>query len=492
MKRPVVIAFGLSALVNLLMLTSSIYMLQVYDRVLPSRSVETLMGLFVIVGLLFGFLFLFDMLRKRLMSRMAMQFDTDLSVSAFETAMGTQSRPGGDTPGRRAQPVLALNTVRGFLTGPCVIALLDLPFMPIFLVLLFIVHPLLGWITLAGAGVAVLLAFGNWAMTRRATQINGALDGQEAVLRDRALAGTEALQAMGIGPAITQRWHAKRQQALAAGQLGTDLSDTFATASKSFRMFLQSAILSVAALLVIREEISAGMIIASSILSGRALGPIDQLIGQWRGLGRAWQSHKTLSQVLRGTGACDRSASKLPIDAQIDVVRVTKYASGAGSSAARPLLSAIEFSISGGDAVCLLGESGSGKSLLMRVLVDGVVPDAGDIRFGGVTRAQMTPDQIGRKIGYLPQDIAVVPGTVAEFISRLQADGEDDKVVQAATQAGVHRAILALPDGYDTQIGGASDVFLSAGQMQLLGLARAIYGHPKFVILDDPEPRLDS
>ncbi len=489
--RPVigrVIVF--STLLNVLMLTGSIYMLQVYDRVLSSGSVPTLMVLFGIVVVLFGFLGLYDFLRTRLLSRMAMQVDDQLNAAAFHKWLGMGLRTGKDT---KDTPVLQdLESLRNFLSGPAVCALIDVLFVPLFLLVLFLIHPLIGLLTIFGAAVGGVLAFINRTLANNALNNSTTLESAQRGFSDQSRRSAEAIHAMGMQRAITQHWQGLYRTSLACAQRGQDPSELLAAASKAFRMLLQSAILTLGAFLVLRGDITAGMIIAGSILSGRALAPVDQLIGQWRIIGRVMAAHKRLDEIFaKDTSQPERVALPDPSGA-LTVSELTKTGAARPNGEPPKILSDISFSLASGDALGVIGNSASGKSTLARLLVGAGQGDAGEVRLDGATLDQWHPDQLGRNIGYLPQMLEMLPGTIRDNIARFDPEAPDDDVIAAARMTGIHDMILKLPDGYNTRLGDPyAPAPLSGGQIQRLGLARAVYGMPRFVVLDEPNANLD-
>jgi PrtD family type I secretion system ABC transporter len=497
--RMVVLAvLGISAIINVLMLTGSIYMLQIYDRVLSSGSVSTLMGLFGVVVILFAFLGFYDFLRVRLLSRAALRLDRALGVPAFARWVraglpgGAGQADGKQTSGTSALQDLGM--LRGFLSSPAVTALADLPFVPLFLAVLFMIHPWLGWLTVAGAGVAGLIALVNRALTRSAIQNAGGFEGGERDFTDRSRRNAEAILAMGMYGAIAARWRDLHHKVLVSSQKGGDPSEMLAATSRAFRMLLQSAILTLGALLVLRAEISAGMIIAASILSGRALAPVDQLIGQWRAIGQGLAAHRRLAQGFATPEVTPERMNLPDPTGTISVRALTKLVPGTPATAADAprILSGIDFALNPGDGLGVVGSSASGKSTLARLLVGAMQADAGEIRFDGARPEHWDPARLGRNIGYLPQVLEMLPGSIRDNIARFDPAATDDSVMAAARMTGIHDMILKLPQGYGTQLcDPAAPVPLSGGQMQRLGLARAVHGMPRIVVLDEPNSNLD-
>ena len=481
-----------SAILNVLMLTGSIYMLQVYDRVLPGGSVPTLVVLFGIVIVLFAFLAFYDFLRTRLLSRAAMRLDEAMGPAAFHRFLAT-GRADPTTPAD-AQVMRDLESVRLFLTGPVVTALADVLFVPLFLGVLFIVHPWLGLLTIAGAAFTGLLALLTRLLTQASVRDGARLDQAERSFTERTHRNAEAISAMGMAEAIGARWQALHRAALRSQQQGSDPSEFLAATSRAFRMLLQSAILTLGALLVLRGEISGGMIIASSVLSGRALGPVDQLVGQWRSIGRFTAAHRRLVATF-GTAA-DAQARPIALPdptGEITVSGLTKMGQQVPGRRPVPVLSDVSFALAPGDVLGIIGSSASGKSTLARLLVGSLRADAGEVRLDGATLDQWDPTVLGRHVGYLPQVFDVLPGTVRDNIARFDPAANDLTVIAAARLTGIHEMILKLPDGYATRLGDAGAApLLSGGQMQRLGLARAVHGMPRLVVLDEPNANLDT
>jgi PrtD family type I secretion system ABC transporter len=493
LRPSLIIAAIFSAVVNILMLTGSVYMLEVYDRVLGSGSVPTLIGLFTIVIVLYAFLAYYDFLRSRILSRAAVRLDQRIGAKTFRAWLqaGREASDGGRN---EAQPLRDLESVRGFLSSPAVSGLFDLPWMPIYLVVLFLVHPWIGWLTVAGAVVVMMLALVNRLMTRHSVAQAANLDLVERHFSERSQSLAGALLPMGMENALTERWQGLHNSTLAGAQKGANASEALVAASKAFRMLLQSSILTLGAWLVIRGEISGGMIVASSIISGRALAPIDQVIGQWRVIGRAVEAHRRLDGFFDGEAAnLDVKRVDLPRPTgKIDVVQLSKLAAARKAGGARPhILNSISFSLEPGDGLGVIANSAAGKSTLARLLVGAWAADSGEIRLDGATVDQWDPEVLGRSVGYLPQSVELLLGTVRDNICRFDPEAKSGQVIEAARMAGIHDMILALPEGYSTRVGGP-DTPLSGGQVQRLGLARALYGNPAIVVLDEPNSNLDA
>ncbi len=477
-----------SALVNILMLTGPMFMLQVYDRVLASGSVPTLIGLFSIVVVLFAFLGLYDYLRVRLLSRAAYRLDRDLGNDGFRLWLGF-GRSGNRANQR---PLHDLAVVRGFLTSPGLLGIFDLPWMPFYLLIIFIIHPWLGVLTIVGAAVTTMLALINQRVTAKSYKQAMGMDASESFFVEQSYRNAEAISALGMTGRIQSRWRNLHDEALAMGQRGGDVSEGVSAFSKAFRLLLQSAILGLGAYLVIHQEMSPGMIVAASIIAGRALAPIDQVIGQWRSVVRAREAWKHLKDLL-DTPAPPGPETTLPApEGHLAVKNLTKFAPGQRSRGERPpILADISFALTPGDALGVIGPSASGKSTLARLLIGAWLPDGGEVRLDGATLEQWTPESLGRHIGYLPQSLELMAGTVRENIARFDPDATDEAVIAAAQLAGVHEMILGLPQGYDTRLGSGVQP-LSGGQLQRIGLARAVFGQPKLVVMDEPNANLDA
>lgn len=486
--RPALIwVAGLSAAVNILMLTGPLYMLQVYDRVLASGSVATLQGLFVIVVVLYGFLGFYDFLRHRMLSRAGYRLDELLSAPAFARWM----RPTDAADAPKAQPIRDVETLRGFLSGPA-LGLFDLPWIPFYVAIVFLIHPWLGVLTLIGACVVAVAAILNQRMTEAGLTRAMRMEGAERDFTAQGRRNAEMIQVLGMQGRIMARWQDMHLNRLGAGQGAGDMGQGFSAFSKTFRMFLQSALLTVAAWLTIGQEISAGMIIASSIISGRALAPVDQVIGQWRQILRAREAHRDCLANL--TAADPVQDVKLPAPTgTVRVINASRLVPGTGPAASRGrILDHVSFTLEPGEGLGVIGASASGKSSLARLLVGAIRPDAGEVRLDGARHEQWQPEDLGRHIGYLPQAVEMLTGTVRDNISRFDPQAQDADVIATAKLAGVHDMILRLPKGYATLLGPGAEQPLSGGQIQRLGLARALYGNPKLIVLDEPNSNLDQ
>jgi ATP-binding cassette subfamily C protein len=478
-------AFIFSAFVNLLMLTAPLYMLQVYDRVLASRSEETLVVLSLLVAFLFLLMGLLDHARSRIMARVGARLQATMDARVMEASFRQLAFAPQDLAALAAQR--DLDAIARFWASPAILALFDLPWTPLFFAALFIFHPLLGWAALAGGLLLVLFSWVNQrsseAPMNEATLATFASDRQGDALKSEA----ELIRALGMSGAALSRWESGRSHARLNGLAVADGAGRWTVLTRTFRLFLQSAMLGLAAWLVLRDDLTAGAMVATSVLMGRALQPIEQLVAQWSGLGRARQAKVRLAELLSRTPPLvPRTPLPRPA-ARLEVVGLSLLSPGGTA----PVLRGISFTLSPGQAIGVIGPSGAGKSSLARALTGVWRPSAGQIRLDGATLDQYGPDDLGRWIGYLPQRVALFDGTVAENISRLQGGTHPDRIIAAARAAAAHDLILSLPDGYDTLLSPTGSN-LSGGQIQRLGLARALFGDPVLLILDEPNASLDS
>ena len=492
LRRSFVQAGLFSAGINLLMLAGPLYMLQIYDRVLSSGSVPTLIGLFAIIVVLYGFMGIYEFMRSRLLSRAAYHIDQLIGDVTFHQ----QLQDPENLPPGTGNSLRDLEIIRSFLSGPAIRGLFDFPWIPIFLVAVFLIHPMLGFLTLAGAGVVVGVAWLNRWATSHTIAAGANLDAQERGFVELSRRSAEMIRALGMASVITRRWRDMHGASLEQAQKGGDRSDGFAAFSKAFRLLLQSMLLTAGAYLALNQQISAGMIVGVSILAGRALAPVDQVIGQWRSIGRAAEAHKRLKEALDQMPA-EKPRVGLPAPTGAislkDVSKLMPGQAGTGKSGSGRgrILSQVSFDLEPGQVLGVIGNSAAGKSSLARVLVGVWRPDAGEIRLDGATFDQWDPDELGRHIGYLPQHVEMLPGTIAENIARFDPEADENQIFLAARAAGVHEMILGMPDGYATRIGGA-DQPLSGGQVQRIGLARAVFRLPQIVVLDEPNAHLDA
>jgi ATP-binding cassette subfamily C protein len=474
-----------SAVVNILALTGSIYMLQLYDRVLSSRSISTLIGLSLIVlaaYLLQGGL---DALRGKMLARIGARFDEILSRRVFDLVAAMPLK--GAKSSESLQPIRDLDQVRGFLSSLGPTAMFDMPFMPIFFIGCFIIHPWLGWMSVIGGLVIILLTLYTDAKSKKPAYELAKSGAERQMMAESSRRNAEVIRALGMTNFLGIRYakvHTKHVDAALASSESTSGISAFA---KVFRMVLQSGILGLAAYLVIQGEVSGGAMIAASIMMSRALAPIEIAVANWKGFTAARQGYHRLEHILSVVPAQEQ---RMPLPAPKQrIVLEDIYVGAPGGQQA--IVQAAGLELRAGQGLGLIGPSASGKSTLARAIV-GVWPTLrGEIRLDGAAIEQWESDDLGRHIGYLPQDVELFDGTVAENISRFQHEPSPESILKAAQTAGAHELILSLPDGYDTHIGegGAS---LSGGQRQRVALARALYGDPFLVVLDEPNASLDG
>lgn len=484
--RRSVIDLGLfSTVVNVLALTSPLFLIQVYDRVLPSSSIETLVYLTIIAFLAFAFLGLLDVIRAIYAVRMAAKLDSELGAAAFANVVAATGREPGDI-----QPLRDLATVRGFVASRGTPVLFDLPFSPVFAALLYLLHPLLFLMTTIGAIVILLLVFLNQYMNKKASQF-----AQERITSANLTAqmfsrNAETVRAMGMTNNVSEVWGRQFAAATAAADGSLVVNAIFGGISRSIRMILQMAILAVGATLVLKGQMTAGMIFASSILSGRALQPLDQLVGIWKQAMDARSAWSRFEKVIEA-GSVDSRKLLLPNPAGDIAVRDLLYVSPDAGADPEPILKRLNFTIAAGESVAVVGPSRAGKSTLARLLTGAVAPTAGSITIDGADLRTWDAAQLGGLIGYLSQDVQLLPGTIAANISRFEPDAADEAVVAAARAAHANDLILSQAKGYQTPIGPGSNN-LSGGERQRIGLARAFYGSPRLLVLDEPNANLDS
>ena len=474
-----------SVFVNLLMLTGPLFMLQVYDRVLASHSEATLAALFGLIVFLFGTMAVLDLARTRVMSRVAAQLQTALQARVFDAGLRRAALLPGDNAA--AQSLRDLDAVQRAVGSGQVMAVFDLPWVPLFMVAVFVFHPWLGVLALAGGalliGFTVLNQITTHAPVSAATAAQIAAERTADNLRNEA----EMIQALGMRGASFARWQRARDEATAQAVSASDANGIFSIATKTFRLFLQSAMLALGAWLVLRGELTPGAMIASSVLMGRALAPVEQLVGGWSVIQRAqegWQ--RTI--LLLGNVPAQSPRTPLPRpQARLEANQLAVVPPGQGA----PSLRGVSFKLEPGQAMGVIGPSGAGKTTLARAITGLWRPAQGSIRLDGATLDQYDPDVLGKLIGFLPQRVTLFDGTIAENIARMDLQPDAAKVVDAARQAAAHQLILDLPQGYDTPVSQAGGR-LSGGQIQRIGLARALYGDPVILVLDEPNANLDN
>lgn len=484
--RNAIIVLGIaSAMVNILYLSSSIYMLEIYDRVLPSRSIPTLIALTVLLVVLFGFQATLDLLRGRILVRVGRSLAESLSIRIYDMIgrLALKSRGTGDG----LQPMRDLDQVRSFLSSTGLVAFLDLPWIPVYVGLCFMFHFWLGMVATIGAILLIGVTLLTEVFTRGPTRAATALAVRRTVLAESSRRNAEVVQAMAMSPRLGAIWDETNVKYLDAQQRASDVIGGFGSVSKVMRIALQSFMLGVGAYLVITQEATAGVMIAGSVIVGRALAPVDLAIANWRSFSSMRQSWQRLNQLL----------TRLPPEQdQLTFPKPQQNFAVEGISITPPesqrlVVSEMSFRLEKGSALGIIGPSASGKSCLARALVGVWPPVRGTIRLDGAALEHWPANVLGKHIGYLPQDVEMFAGTIAQNIARFEANLDSEKVIGAAKAAGVHDMILRLPDGYESEI-GEDGTSLSAGQRQRIALARALYGNPFLVVLDEPNSNLDT
>ena len=472
-----------TAAINLLQLTGPIFMLEVYDRVLPGRSVPTLIAISALALVMFGFQGLLDVVRSRVLVRIAGSVDEAMGQRVFDLAAKLPLK--ALTPAS-FQPVHDLDRIRSFMSTVGPASFFDLPWMPLYLGICFVFHPYIGIAATVGGLLLIAITAATEYLSRQPAKEAQGVSERRMALAEASRRNAEVVQAMGMGGRLARVWHEHNKRNLAAQQRVSDIAGGMSAVSRTLRMVLQSTVLGIGAWLVINQQATAGIIIASSILTSRALAPVEVVLSQWRSFIAARQSWRRLSGLLASVPA-DQPRMELPrpsASLNLEAVGVSPPGSN------RIVVQGITFQLKAGQGLGVIGPSASGKSSLVRAMV-GVWPTfQGKIRIDGAAIDQWTPEALGPHIGYLPQDMELFGGTVAENIARFQPDASSEAVIAAAKAASVHELILALPNGYETQVGDNGNA-LSAGQRQRIGLARALYGDPFLVVLDEPNSNID-
>lgn len=475
-----------SAFINLLLLVVPLYLLQVYDRVLPSSSTETLIfiSLFALGALLaLGAL---EIVRTLYAGRVALRLDKQFGADALLTGMNSPYAVMGDV-----QPLRNLATIRQFVGSRVLFSLFDLPFAPFFIALLYLIHPVLFYVTLGGAAIMVGITFLNQLATKKS-----GVEATESLVANMNLAQSftrnfETVRALGMVSNVVEHWGAQFGRSLKASGNVSTKNAYFGSISRTSRMLLQIAVLGVGAYLVLQGEMTAGMIFAASIISGRALQPLDQVVGGWRQIIDAKRAFLQLDRDVHKASELTTARTSLPPpEGAVSVENLVYYAPGADMGA-QPFIKQISFSIAAGEAVAVIGSSRAGKSTLARLIVGALKPHSGTVRLDGADISHMDTDRLGAFLGYLSQDVELFPGTIAQNVARFTPDVDSDLVVAAAERAHAHKMIMSQPQGYDTIV-GPTGVRLSGGERQRIGLARAMFGEPRFLVLDEPNAHLDT
>lgn len=475
----------LSLFVNVLMLTGPLYMLQVYDRVITSQSMSTLVVLSILMVAMYGFMGVMDFLRSRILVRIGNYVEAELSAPLFKSwlAQGVRGQLGA-----AQKPLQNLAMLKRFLTGSAPTTFFDIPWTPIYIGVIFMIDWTLGVFAIIGALIVLCIAIFAEMRTR-----NKELDAQKArsnsqVFTQQVYSNSEAILSMGMVDDMAQKWHHIKDEGNANDLSASDISGGATALSKSFRMFLQSAILGLGAALAVQQIISPGAMIAGSIILGRALAPIQMVISQWRNYIQTKSAYQDLNSFYE---SLPQDVEKLSLPQPTGMLSVKDLSAGP-PGAKKATVKGLNFDLAAGDGLCILGHSGSGKSSLARLLVGIWMPQIGSVRLDGATFDQWENTELGRHIGYLPQTVELFDGTVGENISRFQSNNiAPEAIIRAAQIAGIHEFILSMPDGYNTKL-GAGGVILSVGQVQRIALARAVFGDPCLVVLDEPNSNLDA
>ncbi len=483
LKRYFLVVGAFSFAINLLMLTPSLYMLQIYDRVLSSRNETTLWLLTVLVLGLYVLLSALEFVRSRVLVRIGTAMEDELNQRVFDATFEASLRRGG---ANARQALTDLANLRQFVTGNGPFAFFDAPWTPVYLGVIFLLNPWLGWFGTAAVLVLSGLAVATEWLTRKPLQAANQTANQALNFAGNSLVNAEVIEALGMLPHLRKRWLDKHGEVLALQALASDRAGAISALTRFVRISVQSLVLGLGAYFAIQGDMSAGGMIAASILLGRALAPVEQLIANWRGFVQARQNYGRLEELLAQFPARPPHLSLPPPAGDVKVENVVAVPPGAQA----PVLRGVAFEIPAGTVVGLIGPSGSGKSTLARLLVGVWAPHAGKVRLDGADISQWNKAELGPYLGYVPQDVELFEGTIAENIARF-GPLDSEKIVAAAQRANVHEMILRFPQGYETQIGPGGAV-LSGGQRQRIALARALYGDPRLIVLDEPNSNLDD
>jgi PrtD family type I secretion system ABC transporter len=477
-------AAAFSGGVNLLFLASPIYLIQIYNRVLPSGSMATLIGLSVALALALLTMAVLDAARARILVRAAARIDRLLASRVFQATIDLSLKHGRKHG--NAQMLRELDTFRGALAGQAAQFFFDVPWMPLFLIALFIIHPVLGFAGLFGAASLIGLAFLNDRATRDGTRVAGEAAVRSYLLTDAIARHSDPVHAMGMDSALARRWRVDRETMMTLQAEGSDRNADYTSAIRLLRLAMQAGMLGLGAWLAVRGSILPASIFAANMMLGRALAPLEVAVGGWRQIATALSSGRKVQQML-----IDAPVRRKRVEPPFDGIAVTvEKVSFVPAGARRPALREVDFEIGAGEAIGIVGPSGAGKSCLAKLIVGAALPTSGRVALGGLEGRHWSRPMLARNIGYLPQTVGLFPGTLRDNICRF-TECDDASVIEAAQRANVHDMILDLPEGYETRVdeGGSG---LSGGQRQRIGLARALYGSPGLIVLDEPNAHLDS
>jgi ATP-binding cassette, subfamily C, type I secretion system permease/ATPase len=482
-RKGFVALFAFSMAINLLLLVSPMYMMQLYDRVLSSQSTDTLLLLTIIAVFAFGVMGALELVRSRLMVRVSSWLDRRLGGPVLTASIVGALRQGGE---RTAQNLRDLSTFRTFLTGPTLFPVLDAPWAPVFLGVIFLLNPLLGFLAVGGAVTLFGLGLLNERVTRQPLVAASKAQMLTQYQADASVRNADVIEAMGMMPSLIRRWERRSAEAVRLQALAGDRGAIITATSKFVRIAIQSLVLGCGAWLVIQHEATGGIMIGASIILGRALAPVEQMIAGWRNLVAARAAFQRVKKALDGLPPRDARTQLPAPQGRVTLENVLFQPAGAKE----PVIKGVSFELEPGQAMALIGPSAAGKTTLVRLIVGNWIPQRGSVRLDGAELHSWDADALGPHIGYLPQDVELFAGTVRDNVARM-GEGPDAMVIEAAQRAQAHEMILELPNGYDTEIGDGG-AFLSGGQRQRIGLARALYGNPKLIILDEPNASLDS